>query len=90
MDNYSIRNYLLPGDLSQVASLHAKIYFGEHGFGFEMYVIESLVEFYKQQHPEKDGVWVVEPRGKLVGFLLLMHRPDNQAQIRHFILEKAY
>jgi ribosomal protein S18 acetylase RimI-like enzyme len=92
MGNYSIRNYLLPGDLSQVALLHAKIYFQEHGFdlGFELYVMESLLEFYKQYDSEKDRVWVVEASGKLVGFLLLMHRPDNQAQLRYFILEKAY
>jgi ribosomal protein S18 acetylase RimI-like enzyme len=92
MGNYSIRNHLLPGDLSQVALLHAKIYFEEHGFGlgFELYVMESLLEFYRQYDEEKDRVWVVEDSGVLVGFLLLMHRPENQAQLRYFILQKAY
>lgn len=89
---YSIRTHLQPGDLSQVAWLHAKIYFEEQGFGlgFEAYVLESLVEFYGQYNPEKDGVWVVEADGKMVGFLCLMHRPDNQAQLRYFVLEKEY
>ncbi|MBC6366384.1 GNAT family N-acetyltransferase [Algoriphagus sp. AK58] len=91
-NQYSIRNQLLPGDLSQVALLHAKIYFEENGFGigFEAYVMESLLEFYRQYDLEKDKVWVVENAGKMVGFLLLMHRPQNQAQLRYFILEKAY
>ncbi len=92
MASFSIRNQLRPGDLSQVALLHAKIYYGEQGFGigFEAYVMESLVEFYLQYDEEKDRVWVVEESGVLIGFLLLMHRPANQAQLRYFILEKNY
>lgn len=92
MTRFSIRNTLMPGDLGQVAYLHGRIYAEEHGFsfGFETYVMESLVEFYTQYDPEKDRVWVVESQGKMVGFLSLMHRPDNQAQLRYFILEKDY
>ena len=92
MATFSIRNTLIPGDLGQVASLHGKIYFEEHGFGigFETYVMESLLEFYRQYDPELDKVWVVESKGKMVGFLLLMHRPENQAQLRYFILEKEF
>ncbi len=88
----TIRNTLGPGDLSQVALLHAKIYSQELGFGigFEAYVMESLVEFYRQYDPELDKVWVVEAGGQMVGFLLLMHRPRNQAQLRYFVLEEAY
>ncbi|GAB2476393.1 GNAT family N-acetyltransferase [Algoriphagus taiwanensis] len=90
--NYSIRTTLLPGDLSQVAWLHAKIYSQEQGFGlgFEAYVLESLVEFYGQYDPDKDRAWVVEAEGKMVGFLCLMHRPDHQAQLRYFVLEKEF
>lgn len=92
MATFSIRNTLLPGDLGQVSALHGKIYFDEHGFGlgFETYVMESLLEFYRQYDPEMDKVWVVEAQGKMVGFLLLMHRPENQAQLRYFILEKEF
>lgn len=92
MATFSIRNILIPGDLGQIASLHGKIYFEEHGFGlgFETYVMESLLEFYRQFAPELDKVWVVESQGRMVGFLLLMHRPENQAQLRYFILEKEF
>ncbi len=92
MSTLSIRNSLLPGDLGQVAYLHGKIYAAEHGFGqgFEAYVMESLLEFYRQYDPEKDRVWVVESEAKMIGFLLLMHRPENQAQLRYFILEKEH
>jgi ribosomal protein S18 acetylase RimI-like enzyme len=92
MSEISIRNTLMPGDLGQVAALHGRIYFEEHGFGlgFEAYVMESLLEFFRQYDPLKDKVWVVEDQGVMVGFLLLMHRPENLAQLRYFILKKGY
>jgi ribosomal protein S18 acetylase RimI-like enzyme len=92
MKNFSIRTTLRPGDLGQVAALHGKIYYEEQGFGlgFEAYVMESLVEFYTSYDPDKDRVWVIESEGQMVGFLLLMHRPGNQAQLRYFILEKDF
>jgi peptidyl-dipeptidase Dcp len=92
MSDLAIRNTLRSGDLGQIAALHGKIYGEEHGFGlgFEAYVMESLVEFYRQYDSQLDKVWVVEDQGKLVGFLLLMHRPEHQAQLRYFILEKKY
>ncbi|TFV93499.1 N-acetyltransferase [Algoriphagus kandeliae] len=90
--NITVRNDLKPGDLGQVAALHGRIYFEEHGFGmgFEAYVMDSLLEFYRQYNPKRDRVWVVEKEGKMIGFLLLMHRQDIQAQLRYFILEKPY
>lgn len=92
MASFSFRNYLLSSGLSQLALLHAKIYFEESGFGmgFEVNVMESLVEFYKQYGSEKDRVCVVEDDGLMVGFSMLMHRTENQAQARYFILEKTY
>lgn len=92
MSKLTIRNTLKSGDLGQIAALHGEIYAEEHGFGlgFEAYVMESLVEFYRQYDSQKDKVWVVEDHDKMVGFLLLMHRPENQAQLRYFILEKNY
>ncbi|MEP0711223.1 GNAT family N-acetyltransferase [Algoriphagus sp.] len=89
---FSIRNTLEPGDLGQVAALHGKVYAEEHdfGLGFEAYVMESLLEFYRAYNPKIDRVWVVESAGKMVGFVLLMHRPSNRAQLRYFILEKEF
>jgi ribosomal protein S18 acetylase RimI-like enzyme len=89
---FLIRNTLEPGDLGQIAALHGKIYSEEHdfGLGFEAYVMESLLEFYRAYNLKKDRVWVVESEGKMVGFALLMHRPGNRAQLRYFILAKEF
>jgi peptidyl-dipeptidase Dcp len=90
--DFLIRNTLEPGDLGQIAALHGKVYSEEHdlGIGFEAYVMESLLEFYRAYDLKRDKVWVVESEGRLVGFVLLMHRPANRAQLRYFILAKEF
>lgn len=92
MSEISIRNTLLPGDLGQVAAFHGRIYFEELGFGlgFESYVMESLLEFFRKYDPLKDKVWIFEDQGVMLRFLLLMHRPENLAQLWYFILEKGF
>jgi len=88
----SIRTTLRPGDLGYVIYRHGKLYGDEYGYGvsFESYVAAGLVEFYKSYDPLKDRVWIAEHDGSIVGFLLLMHREGNAAQLRYFYLEAAY
>lgn len=95
MDSWNglhLRNHLLPGDLGQVAAMHGRIYAEEHDFaiGFEAYVMECLMEFYSRYKSDRDGVWILEDGNRLVGFLALMHRPNQCAQLRFLILEKRY
>lgn len=84
----TIRTDLRPGDLGYVIHLHGRLYKEEQNFGigFEAYVAQGLAEFYKQYDPEKDGVWICEQGEKMVGFLALMHRGDQTAQLRYFLL----
>jgi GNAT superfamily N-acetyltransferase len=35
-------------------------------------------------------VWVCEHGGRVVGFMLLMHREDEAAQLRYFLIEPDY
>jgi len=90
--NISIRTELNPGDLGYVVYRHGKLYAQENGYGiaFEAYVAAGLGEFYRLYDTEKDCVWVCEDKEKIVGFLLLMHRSDRQAQLRYFYLEPQY
>ena len=88
----NIRHHLVPGDLGQVASLHGRIYSEEHdlAIGFEAYVMECLIEFFSQYDEKKDRVWVLEEGARMVGFLVLMHRPNRMAQLRFLLLEQDY
>ena len=92
LDDIVIRTELRPGDIGYVIYLHGKLYREEYNYGiaFEAYVAQGMYEFYQQYHPEKDRVWICEHRDKIVGFLLLMHREGNVAQLRYFILEPEY
>jgi peptidyl-dipeptidase Dcp len=92
LDNISIRTELKPGDLGYVIHRHGKLYDEEYDYGvsFEMYVALGMHEFYKKYNPELDNVWICEHEEKIIGFLLLMNRENNAAQLRYFYLEPEY
>jgi ribosomal protein S18 acetylase RimI-like enzyme len=92
IEGITIRNDLRPGDLGYVVHLHGLLYGAEYGYGiaFETYVAEGLHEFYKSYDPDKDRVWICEHHDRIVGFLLLMHRENNAAQLRYFLIEPKY
>lgn len=88
----TIRTDLRPGDIGYITYLHGSMYKQEYGYSisFEAYVAQGFYEFYQQYDPNKDCVWVCEHNDSIVGFLLLMHRPGNTAQLRYFILLPPY
>jgi GNAT superfamily N-acetyltransferase len=92
LDEVSIRTALKPGDLGYVIHRHGKIYGDEYGYSvsFESYVAGGLYEFYKGYHPSKDRVWIAEHDQRIIGFLLLMHRDEEVAQLRYFYIESEY
>jgi GNAT superfamily N-acetyltransferase len=91
LNEIRIRNDIRPGDLGAVIQLHGKIYYEEfnYGTGFEAYVAGGISEFHNNYDPLKDRIWVCEKGNDICGFLLLMHRDNNAAQLRYFILDKS-
>ena len=87
-----IRNEINSGDLGYIIFLHGKIYRQEYqyGIGFEMYVATGLADFFSQYDPQKDRVWICEHDKKIIGFLLGLHRENNCAQLRYFLIAPAY
>jgi len=92
LDDITIRNDLRPGDLGYVIYRHGKLYGAENNYGvsFEAYVAGGLQEFYENYNPDQDRVWICEHNNRMIGFLLLMHRENNAAQLRYFYLEPEY
>jgi len=88
ISDISIRTNIEPGDLGYVIYRHGKLYGEEYNYGveFETYVGAGLYEFYKNYNPEVDRVWICEHDEKIIGFILLMHRENNAAQLRYFYL----
>ena len=92
IDAIEIRSHIVTGDLGYVIHLHGLIYGREFGYGvsFEAYVAAGLLEFYQNFDPARDRVWICEHDRKTVGFLLLMHRGNDAAQLRYFLIDPAY
>lgn len=92
LDDISIRHTFHPGDIGYIIYLHGHLYAAQynHGIKFETYVAEGLIEFYKQFNSEKDRIWICEHNDKIIGFLLLMHRDNNAAQLRYFLIHPDY
>jgi GNAT superfamily N-acetyltransferase len=91
LNDITIRTTLQPGDIGYVIYLNGALYKQEYDYGisFEVYVAEGLCEFYHNYDPTKDRVWIAEHYGRMVGFILLMHRPQA-AQLRYFLIHPDY
>jgi N-acetylglutamate synthase-like GNAT family acetyltransferase len=87
-----IRNRFWPGDIGAIIHQHGKYYHLEcgYGIGFETYVAEGLIDFYKHFDPDKDRVWICEHDSQVVGTLVLAHREHNSAQLRYFLIHPDY
>ena len=92
INDISIRNSLKPGDIGTITYLHGHLYEKEYKYSisFESYVAKGLSEFYEKYDEAKDKVWICEHHDFIVGFLLLMHREKNAAQLRYFLILPAY
>ncbi|WP_114747895.1 GNAT family N-acetyltransferase [Pleomorphovibrio marinus] len=89
LTDIQIRDKLKPGDLGTVIGMHGKLYSEEFkfGLGFECYVAKSMAAFFKSFDKGKDRVWVAEWGNRIVGFLALVHRTPNVAQLRYFVVD---
>jgi ribosomal protein S18 acetylase RimI-like enzyme len=92
LNDIGIRHTLRPGDIGYIIYLHGHVYAVEynHGIEFETYVAGGLLEFYRRYDPERDRVWICEHNRRIIGFLLLMHRENNAAQLRYFLIHPEY
>ena len=80
------------GDASYVAFLHGTLYSQEYGLDstFEVEVGQGITEFVSQFDPKRDGFWIAEAGGHVVGAIVIVHRGRELAQLRWFILHPTY
>ena len=80
------------GDASYVTFLHGTLYSREYGLDstFEVEVGQGIAEFVSQFDPNRDGFWISEAGGQIVGAIAIVHRGRESAQLRWFILHPAY
>ncbi|WP_090381471.1 bifunctional helix-turn-helix transcriptional regulator/GNAT family N-acetyltransferase [Dyadobacter sp. SG02] len=79
---------LKPGDIGYLIYLHGILYAQEEGYSdnFEAYVVKTFYDFLGCYKPEKDKVWLARYNGEIVGCIAVQSRPNNEAQIRWFLV----
>jgi ribosomal protein S18 acetylase RimI-like enzyme len=80
------------GDASYVAFLHGALYSEEYSLdsSFEVEVGRGIAGFVSRFDPQRDGFWIAELDGNVVGAIAIVHKAKESAQLRWFILHPAY
>lgn len=86
------RHEINPGDIGYIIYLHGFIYGNESNFSneFEKYVIKTFYNFLENYSPEYDRIWMAEYNNKIVGCVAIQHQPENEAQLRWFLLDPSF
>ncbi len=90
MSSIVIRHEFKPGDIGRLVELHGVLYSHEHGFDhtFEAYVAEPLARFALRK-TERERIWLVDDRGRLMGSAAIVTHSDTEAQFRWFLLHPS-
>lgn len=91
-EDITYRHNITPGDIGYIIYLHGFIYGNESNFStdFEKYVIKTFYDFLEKYSPEKDRIWMAEYNNKIVGCVAIVHQPNEEAQLRWFLLDPAF
>ena len=91
LEDISIRNTLIPGDLGYVIHLHGLLYRTEYGYGieFETYVALGAYEFYKNYDPMKDRVWICEHNKKMLTISFYEKPNSNSLKQKYWFMHSV-
>ncbi len=80
----SIHNHFVPGDLGQLIYIHGIGNLADYGFNevHEAYCAKIATEFVLDQRKGRSRAWLAKKAGQVVGSILIVERPDNEAQLR--------
>ena len=81
-----------PGDLGWIIHRQALLYQREHGFDwtYEGLISEILGKFVAAHDPEREGAWIAEQRGVIIGSVFLVRSDDPAvAKLRLLYVEPA-
>lgn len=80
---------LRPGDLGWVVHRHGVIYAEEYGWDerFEALVARIVAEYVDAQVDGRQGAWIAERDGEVVGCVFCVRKDDETAQLRLLLVE---
>ena len=88
----SIRRELHPGDLGAIVEMHGRVYAREYGNDerFEAMVAGSVARAAGRGFPsEREGIWIVERDGALLGSTAFTDEGDGTAALRWVLLDRS-
>ena len=87
----SVYHDFTPGDLGQLVYLHGVQNFGDYGFNqvHEAYCAKIAVEFILDPDKKRSHAWIVKQREKVIGSIIIIERPANQAQLRLLFVDRS-
>ena len=79
-----------PGDISYMACLHARVYVKEYGLDpiFEKSTLPGLLDFLESKRA--GNIWVAESGNRIVGFIGIIGRDSETAQLRWFLVDPEF
>ncbi len=89
---YSLRDFLKPGDLGWILHQHGVRYAAEqsYDFSFEKEIAESIVVFIEQYKRGVSRIWVAESAAGIIGTIALHAQGTDEAEIRWIMVLPEY
>jgi GNAT superfamily N-acetyltransferase len=87
----TIDDQFFPGDLGRLIRLHGIQNFEDYGFNVvhEAYCAKIAAEFLLNSHKDRSAAWIAKKGGEVVGSILIIERPQNEAQLRLLFVAKT-
>ena len=79
-----------PEDIGYMACLHAAVYIKEYGLDpiFEKTTLPGLLDFLESKRA--GNIWVAESGNRIVGFIGIIGRDSETAQLRWFLVDPEF
>jgi DNA-binding MarR family transcriptional regulator/GNAT superfamily N-acetyltransferase len=92
LEDIQIKTDFEQGDLGFIIQVHGELYRYEFDYGieFEQYVTIGLAEFIKLYDPKKSRIWMCTHNFNRIGFILVLDRGNEIAQLRYFFVFPEY
>jgi GNAT superfamily N-acetyltransferase len=87
----SIHHDFVPGDLGRLIYIHGVQNFRDYGFNevHEAYCAKIAIDFLLTPQKGRSHAWIPKKDNQVVGSVLIVERPENQAQLRLLFVDDS-
>jgi GNAT superfamily N-acetyltransferase len=87
----SIHHDFVPGDLGRLIYIHGIQNFRDYGFNeiHEAYCAKIAIDFLLTPQKGRSRAWIPKKDNQVVGSVLIIERPENQAQLRLLFVDDS-